>query len=117
MGRLSTTISKDFFLSPEWVADNAIRLDDFCASVAQNTPAIRTGTYIGNGLTHTITVGDLPQSPILVLLQNAGGGTPFLTLVPSIGSSVIALTRNGFTLSPLGAYNQPNVDYQYLVVA
>jgi len=117
MGRLSTTIVKEFFLTPEWGPQHAERIDHMLEEIAQNTPAIRKGRYFGNGLVQTIVVGDLPQTPIFVMLQASLGGTPFLTLVPYATGAIIAWTKDGFTLSASGSYNMPLTSYFYLLVA
>jgi len=116
-GRLSTTITKDFFLSPQWVSQNAYWMDHFCDLVARNVVAVRTGSYVGNGLVKQIVIGDLPQTPIFAFLQPALGGTPFLTLTPYPTAPITAWTREGFTLAAGGAYNTAFTSYLYLVLA
>jgi len=117
MARLSTTIAKEFFLSPEWVAENAERLDHFCQEVADNSVAVRLGSYTGNGIAHAITIGDLPQTPVFAMLQPSTGGTPFFTLTPYASGAITSWTRSGFTLAAGSAYNTPLSSYLYLVLA
>ena len=117
MSRLSTTISKEFFLGHDWTPELASFLDHFCDEVAENTVAVRTGTYVGNGIAHAVSISDLPQPPIFAVLQPSIGGTPFVTLVPSLAGAITAWTRTGFTLSASGAYNTALTAYRYLVLA
>lgn len=117
MGRLSTSIFKEFFLSAEWSQAQAERLDHFCGEVANNVVAVRIGSYTGNGIVHAVLVQDLPQTPILALIQPTVGGTPFLTLVPYASGAITAWTRDGFTLLASGAYNTPGAIYKYVVLA
>jgi len=117
MSRLSTSIFKEFFLSAEWSQSQAERLDHFCEEVANNTVAVRTGSYTGNGVVQAVSVQDLPQTPILALIQPTAGGTPFLTLVPYASGAITTWTREGFTLLASGAYNTPGTLYNYLVLA
>ena len=117
MGRLTTTIAKEFFLGTEWTPQTAQYLEHFLDEVADNSVALRIGGYTGNGIAQTVNVPDLPQPPLLAVLQPAGGGTPFLTLAPSLNGTITAWTREGFTLLATGAYNTALTPYRYLVLA
>ena len=116
MPRNTETIRKPFVLDDQqWSPMNARLLDQFLEDVTRNSVVIRHGNYTGIGRSQDIAVPDLPQPPILLVLQPASGGTPLVTMVQA--GDVTLWTRNGFTLSGTSGYNTSSVSYLYVVLA
>ena len=121
MGRLETRVSKEFFFSddtrPDAVAQNWRWLDHFLSELVDNLPTPRKGTYTGNGLAQAVTIPDLGGVPFWGIIQDAAGGTPFITLTPYATGAITAWSQQGFTLLPTGAYNLPGHTYNWYFLA
>lgn len=109
---------KAFKLQQEWDENAAIALNGLLDDLVSKQTVKRTGTYRGTGSIQAVEVSDLPNPPLLLVLQKMDGSTPHITLMPIItGSNVIAWSKKYFTLAAASAFNTAGADYLYLVIA
>ncbi len=108
---------KGFRLQPEWSEDAAIAVDELLNDLTAKQTVKKTGRYRGTGAVQVVTVAELPNPPILLILQKSDGTAPHMTIMPVIGGNVIAWNNKSFTLDASSGFNTAEAEYLYLVIA
>lgn len=111
------SLSKDFLVSQQWTPDLAEALEGFFKQIVKTVPAVLVGGYVGLGRIQTIPLRGLSADPSMVILQPVAGGTPHITLVPSLSGELTDWSTKGLTLKAGSTFNTAGASYRFLVLA
>lgn len=112
------SVKKPFRVQSEWSEDQAIAMDALLGDLVNRQTVKKTGTYSGMGVEKTVEVAELPNPPILLILQKNDGSAPHITLMPlATSANVKAWNKTSFTLASGSSFNAVGSTYLYLVIA